>query len=56
MCVALVLAFVKLGTTLKTGGHNGAGLALVENGLVIDLSEMKSIPRSLTKRGRRLGI
>ncbi|UJH68358.1 FAD-binding oxidoreductase [Allomuricauda sp. SCSIO 65647] len=28
---------------IKGGGHNGAGLALVENGLVIDLNEMKSI-------------
>lgn len=33
----------KLEVSVRSGGHNGAGLALVENGLVIDLSEMKSI-------------
>ena len=27
--------------SIKSGGHNGAGLALVDDGLVIDLSEMK---------------
>ena len=32
-----------LEVAVKAGGHNGAGLALVDNGLVIDLSEMKSI-------------
>ncbi|SFT11666.1 FAD/FMN-containing dehydrogenase [Zhouia amylolytica] len=32
-----------LEVSIKSGGHNGAGLALVENGLVIDLSEMKGI-------------
>ncbi|MCQ0110382.1 FAD-binding oxidoreductase [Zhouia amylolytica] len=32
-----------LEVSIKSGGHNGAGLALVENGLVIDLSEMKDI-------------
>ncbi|HPG07034.1 MAG TPA: FAD-binding oxidoreductase [Saprospiraceae bacterium] len=32
-----------LETAIRSGGHNGAGLALVEHGLVIDLSEMKSI-------------
>lgn len=32
-----------LEVSVKAGGHNGAGLALVDNGLVIDLSEMKSI-------------
>ena len=31
-----------LEVSIRSGGHNGAGLALVENGLVIDLSEMKS--------------
>lgn len=29
--------------SIRSGGHNGAGLALVDNGLVIDLSEMKGI-------------
>ncbi|WP_418602412.1 FAD-binding oxidoreductase [Hwangdonia sp.] len=37
--------------SIKSGGHNGAGLALVNDGLVIDLSEMKAIninPQSKT--------
>jgi hypothetical protein len=37
--------------SIRSGGHNGAGLALVENGLVIDLSEMKNLevdPKSKT--------
>jgi FAD/FMN-containing dehydrogenase len=29
--------------SIKSGGHNGAGLALVDDGFVIDLSEMKTI-------------
>lgn len=44
--VAKAIHFAKdngLEVSVKAGGHNGAGLALVENGLVIDLSEMKSI-------------
>jgi hypothetical protein len=32
-----------LEVSIKSGGHNGAGLALVNDGLVIDLSEMKDI-------------
>lgn len=32
-----------LEVSIRSGGHNGAGLALVEDGLVIDLSEMKNI-------------
>ena len=32
-----------LEVSIRSGGHNGAGLALVNDGLVIDLSEMKSI-------------
>ncbi len=32
-----------LEVSIRSGGHNGAGLALVDNGLVIDLSEMKNI-------------
>ncbi len=38
-------------TSIRSGGHNGAGLALVDDGLVIDLSEMKAIninPQSKT--------
>lgn len=30
-------------TSIRSGGHNGAGLALVNEGLVIDLSQMNSI-------------
>ena len=30
-------------TSVRSGGHNGAGLALVNDGLVIDLSEMNAI-------------
>lgn len=33
----------KLEVSIRSGGHNGAGLALVNDGLVIDLSEMKGI-------------
>jgi hypothetical protein len=36
--------------SVKGGGHNGAGLALVNNGLVIDLSEMKDIQINPEKR------
>ncbi|TXN37826.1 FAD-binding oxidoreductase [Flagellimonas hymeniacidonis] len=32
-----------LEVSIRSGGHNGAGLSLVNDGLVIDLSEMKSI-------------
>jgi len=32
-----------LEVSIRSGGHSGAGLALVDNGLVIDLSEMKLI-------------
>ncbi len=30
-------------TSVRCGGHNGAGLALVDNGLVIDLSRMNGV-------------
>ncbi len=33
----------ELDLAIHGGGHNGAGLALVDNGLVIDLTPMKSI-------------
>lgn len=29
--------------SIRSGGHNGAGLALVDHGMVIDLSAMKAI-------------
>ena len=32
-----------LDTAIRGGGHNGAGLALVDDGMVIDLSNMKGI-------------
>jgi FAD/FMN-containing dehydrogenase len=47
--IADVIAAVKFGreqgldTAVRGGGHNGPGLALVEGGLVIDLSAMKGI-------------
>ena len=33
----------KLEVSIRSGGHNGAGLALVDGGMVIDLSGMKGI-------------
>lgn len=51
--VAKAIHFAKendLEVAVKAGGHNGAGLALVNNGLVIDLSEMKSIKINPDKR------
>src|SRR5690606_27728214 len=33
----------KMEVAVKSGGHSGAGLSLVDNGLVIDLSAMKAI-------------
>ena len=42
-----------LDTAIRGGGHNGAGLALVEDGLVIDLSDMTGIrvdPEARTAR------
>lgn len=47
--VADVIAAVNLARennldlAIRGGGHNGAGLALVEDGLVIDLSAMNGI-------------
>lgn len=47
--VADVIAAVKFGrdhdldTAIRGGGHSGPGLALVEDGLVIDLSKMRGI-------------
>ena len=57
--VADVMAAVKFGrennleTAVRCGGHNGAGLALVDDGLVIDLSRMKGVrvdPQAKTVR------
>lgn len=47
--VADVIAAVNFGreydleTAIRSGGHNGPGLALIDDGLVIDLSNMKGI-------------
>jgi FAD/FMN-containing dehydrogenase len=47
--VADVITAVKFGrqqgldTSIRSGGHNGPGLALVDDGLVIDLSPMKGV-------------
>ena len=43
-----------LEVSVKSGGHNGAGLALVNNGLVIDLSEMKDIRIDPEKRTAKI--
>ncbi|MFZ1202527.1 MAG: FAD-binding oxidoreductase [Desulfobacterales bacterium] len=43
----------ELDTAIRSGGHNGPGLALVDDGLVLDLSAMKGIrvdPESKTAR------
>ncbi|MBP8948092.1 MAG: FAD-binding protein, partial [Candidatus Promineofilum sp.] len=43
--VAAAVAFARrnqLDIAIRGGGHNGAGLAMVDDGLVIDLSPMKS--------------
>jgi len=45
----------KLDIAIRSGGHHGAGLSLVENGLVIDLSPMKGIrvdPQAKTVRAQ----
>ena len=44
--VAAAVAFARqnqLDVAIRGGGHNGAGLAMVDDGLVIDLSPMKAI-------------
>jgi FAD/FMN-containing dehydrogenase len=43
-----------LDTAVRGGGHNGPGLALVNDGLVIDLSEMKGIRVDPQKRTVRV--
>lgn len=41
--------------SIKSGGHNGAGLSLVEDGLVIDLSEMKDFDINPKEETIRVG-
>ncbi|MEP3210738.1 MAG: FAD-binding oxidoreductase [Maribacter sp.] len=43
-----------LEVSIRSGGHNGAGLALVEDGLVIDLSTMKEIKVNPEKKTAKL--
>jgi FAD/FMN-containing dehydrogenase len=45
----------KLDVSIRSGGHNGAGLALVDDGLVIDLSLMKDIQIDEEKRIAKVG-
>lgn len=40
----------QLELAVKSGGHNGAGLSLVDKGLVIDLSEMKAIKINVAEK------
>ena len=45
----------KMDIAIRSGGHHGAGMCLVDNGLVIDLSRMKGIrvdPRARTVRAQ----
>lgn len=56
--VAAAVAFAhhnKLDVAIRGGGHNGAGLALVDDGLVIDLSPMKAIHVDPAARTVRVG-
>ena len=59
--VADVIAAVDFGReheldiAIRSGGHNGPGLALVEDGLVIDLSEMTGIRVDPDARAVRVG-
>ncbi len=43
-----------LEVSIRSGGHNGAGLALVDGGLVIDLSEMKAIEINAEKKTAKI--
>lgn len=45
----------KLKVAIKSGGHSGAGLALVNDGLVIDLSEMNDILIDPENRTAKIG-
>jgi len=54
--VALAVAFARnhnLPVSVRAGGHNAAGLALVDDGLVIDLSRMKRIQVDPARRVAR---
>lgn len=56
--VAAAVAFARdnqLDLAIRGGGHNGAGLALVDDGLVIDLSPMKDIQIDAVARTVRVG-
>jgi FAD/FMN-containing dehydrogenase len=44
----------QLDTAIRSGGHNGPGLALIDDGLVIDLSNMKGIQVDPEKRTARV--
>jgi hypothetical protein len=55
--VILAIKFARknnMEVSVKSGGHNGAGLALVDGGLVIDLSEMKNISIDPERRTARI--
>ena len=45
----------KLEVAIRSGGHNGAGLALVDGGMVIDLSALNHIEIDPGKRQGRIG-
>ncbi len=56
--VAKVIAFARdrdLPLAVRGGGHNGAGLATVDDGVVIDLSPMKDIQVDPQARTARVG-
>ncbi len=44
-----------LEVSIRSGGHNGAGLALVDDGLVIDLSKMKDYDMDAENKTLRIG-
>jgi UDP-N-acetylenolpyruvoylglucosamine reductase len=60
--VADVMAAVRHGrengmlTAIRGGGHNGAGLAICDDGLVIDLSPIKGVRVDPTSRTARVGV